>query len=554
MSFLPNAFHPAPRLLCGTPLLLSLMLLAGCATDSLRDAPESADKPWVPDHFARKQFTGADSSQKAGALKMPPGYSLPGNTHLPQHEALNTPEIPEISATHSYNLAELIDIAQSTNPATRIAWDAARNSALATGITRSAYLPELTATIVGGYNYQKHSRNARTSTAPKTIEGNGEVQSLGMRWLLFDFGKRSALLESARQTSLASNISFTAAHQKLIYSVASAWYLYMATQARLKLVRQSLNNANRIEAATQTRLHHGEGTIIDSSEAEAATAQAKLQLVQTRGDLQNRYLALLTAMGISPTTQIALHQEPETILTPDDIRLTDKMVHDAMARRPDVLAAYASERASESRIRAAKAEFLPKIFTSGNATYGTGHLNLNGLPGIGGGSSSVNVNSSNFSGLILGGITVPVFDGGLRLAQLKMAQDNEDAARAQLQKTEDNSIHEIVEAQNSLHTAIEAHLAAETLRHASQTAFDASLTAYQSGQGNVTHMLEVQNALFRAAITCSDTYYASLVAASALAFATGSLGDSNALPNPLNAHPPAPGFAPAPTAEPEFPE
>ena len=48
-----------------------------------------------------------------------------------------------LDATHSYSLAELVDIAEQNNPTTRIAWEQAKQRAESLGIARSEYFPIL---------------------------------------------------------------------------------------------------------------------------------------------------------------------------------------------------------------------------------------------------------------------------------------------------------------------------------------------------------------------------------------------------------------------------
>ena len=46
-----------------------------------------------------------------------------------------------------------------------------------------------------------------------------------VKYLLFDFGGRTATVEEASQLSIAANAEFTTAHQKLIYNVADAYFM-----------------------------------------------------------------------------------------------------------------------------------------------------------------------------------------------------------------------------------------------------------------------------------------------------------------------------------------
>ncbi len=118
-------------------------VLGGCATSSLEMAPERPDQPWTPE-------TTVDGEIVPGTRAPPPSsdkdFALPANTAA---AALQPPQ--PINASHTYTLPELIDIAERSNPSTKIAWNAARNMALAKGIAESTFLPRLTASAIGGY-------------------------------------------------------------------------------------------------------------------------------------------------------------------------------------------------------------------------------------------------------------------------------------------------------------------------------------------------------------------------------------------------------------------
>ncbi|MBF0860535.1 TolC family protein [Gluconobacter kanchanaburiensis] len=521
--------------------LLVPCLLASCATQALDSAPAAPNRPWQPNIAANGEIL--PGRHDPHALNLPSGYTLPSNTRI--HTRAPAPEL-QVQTGHAYSLAELIDIAQSANPETRRAWNMARDAALAVGIARSTYLPRLTATVIGGYN---HSRNdganptlTNAGTAGSVINsglsglenalggirnntsGAGEVQTLGMEWLLFDFGKREAVIEATKQAQIASNILFTAAHQKIIYGVTTAYYTHEAAAGRVRLLRLARDNAKFVQTSAEARLRQGQGTIVDVTQARQATAQTELRLVQAEGDEENTRLDLLNAIGISPASKLETLDISGRPLAVDDMRLTDAFVQQAVSRRPDVLAAYASAKAARSRVQAARSEFLPKVFMTGNVAYTTGRLALSSIPGVGSEAPpTLNLSSNSFSSLILGGITVPIFDGGTRAALLKQAQDQSDSADATLRQTVDSSVKQIVAAENALRTSLSAYAASGRLETAAKTSFDASTTAYRSGVGSLTQTSIAQNGYLDATLSHSDAYYAALIAAAGLAFGTGSI-------------------------------
>jgi outer membrane protein len=78
---------------------------------------------------------------------------------------------------------------------------------------------------------------------------------------------------------------------------------------------------------------------------------------------KNAYLNLISAMGISPLTKLRIADASRRSLTPGMTRSVERVISAALARRPDVLTAYATQKASLANFHAAAAEFLPKVFS-----------------------------------------------------------------------------------------------------------------------------------------------------------------------------------------------
>ncbi|QDH17179.1 TolC family protein [Swingsia samuiensis] len=491
--------------------LCSLFFLSSCASQELRTAPQRSDQAWQPTVNAQNVIIPQHSRQHT--LLMPQEYSLPANKDIQIRPA------SAVENAHNFTLPELIDLAQSNNPQTKIAWEEAKNAALSVGITKSTYLPQLTATIVGGYTHRKNQGNSITSAS-----AHGEIQTLGMQWLLFDFGRKEALIKAAREDQIASNIMFTQEHQKIIYNVTVSFYSYLSNKAHIALLQTALNNAKKIEKAAQAKLKYGQGTITDLLQSQQLIAQSEVRLVQAQGALNNAYITLINNIGISPKSHIAIEDIQKHDLDTHTIHLTDNIIQEYLEQRPDVLAAYAKVKSAQSRVKAAQKEFLPKIFLSGNMAYSTGRLGLSSAPSVGSNSSpTYNLSTNSFSGIILGGVTVPIFDGGLRSATLKQAKNMSDSSEASLQQTVDNSVKQIIVSENSLSTSLSAYSASEKLEKTSLSSFDASLISYQNNIGSIVQLAMAQNSLIDAEMNESDAYYASLIAATDLAFASGSL-------------------------------
>lgn len=498
-------------------LYLCPLLLAGCAMSAIDMAPSRPDAPWTPATRADGEIVpGAPAS--SGQPKSDT-YVLPSNPALG-----NVPPPPKLDADHAYTLPELIDIAQSTNPMTRVAWEDARNTALGAGIAAAAFLPSISASVVGAYQTGNNRNTAFGTTASSDVSGSETISAISVQWLLFDFGERTATVSAAKQVSTMANIAFTAAHQQVIYKVSLAFYAHAAALARVDTADKALVNAQEVQAAAEARYAHGIGTTVEVAQARQATAQGQLAQVQAAGQVQDTYTTLTSAMGISPLSQFRIADMSHRKLSTAMLDPIEQIVSEALARRPDVLGAYAAHEASLAKLRAAQAEFMPKLFLGATGSYVSGGLDVTALPGVGQESPTVNLSGSHLGATVLMGVTVPIYDGGLRRALESQARSDAAKTDLTLEQVRNEATRQIVAAKNGVKTSLSALDASEALATAAQVTFDAALAAYRSGVGSITDVTRAETQLLEARNAATDAYSTALAAAATLALSVGALG------------------------------
>ena len=114
-----QAFH-----ICGPALAISLLIF-GCGKGGwAQTAPSSADHPWQ----ASGERMIENDARKFRELRF------------------------GVDPERIYSLAELIDLAESHNPETRVAWEAARAQLAALGVARSELYPTLAAIALSETN------------------------------------------------------------------------------------------------------------------------------------------------------------------------------------------------------------------------------------------------------------------------------------------------------------------------------------------------------------------------------------------------------------------
>jgi len=497
----------------GAIALISLSLLA-CSSSFLNLAPASATTPYYGAPGMPAIDTGSSDFAVASDPSMPVAIAT-----------------PKLDASRTYSLPELINIAQMTSPATRAAWERARQAAAATGLAEAAYLPILSADVLAGFAVTSNTApgfEALFIDIPSgtiTTKGVQAVPSLAIQWLLFDFGGRDAALATAQQLSFAANVGFNGTHQRLIYDVANAYYQNAASRAQTRINRESLENARLVQTAAEARLEQGIATTMEVAQAKQQVAQAEFDLSEASGQERSTYAALLGAMGLSPTLSIKVQDiagKPLPRHVPGDL---DRLIVASLQRRADVQASFAQLKASEQGILAAEADFLPKVALTGsaNAVLGTYTVSDSRF----GAHESLNVHQPNAALLL--GVTLPIFDGGMRDAQLDSARANAAASAYDFSRLQTTAAQEIVVAYDVLRTSLSGYAAATALVTAALTNNEAALEYYQTGLGTLQDLSVTQTGLLKARYAQAQARSNAFSAAATLAFATGTLTSAHGL-------------------------
>ncbi|WP_156458169.1 TolC family protein [Devosia epidermidihirudinis] len=491
---------------------LAMVGLAACSSSSMKLAPASATTPY-------KGVAGQAAVNGGSA-----DFGVATDPSMPIVIAA-----PKLDANHTYSLPELINIAQLSNPVTRAAWQRAREAAAASGAVEATYLPILTADVLAGYAVTSNTVpgiDIGPVTVPSgtvTTSGIQATPALAVKWLLFDFGARDAALASAQQLSFAANVTFNAAHQKLIFDVSNAFFQYSAARSQSRINRDALANSKVVLSASEARLKQGIATTMEVAQAKQQVAQAEFDLTQATGRERNTYHYLLEAMGISPTTTIKVQDVSGRALPRVVPTNLDTLIVASLQRRPDVQAAFARVKANKEGIAAARAEYMPKVAVTGTLNQNVGHYSIDdsrvGTVG------SLNVNQPNAAVLV--GLSLPLFDGGLRDARMEAAVAQAAASEQEFAQLQNLAAREIVVAYDVLRTSLSGHAAATELVNAAQTNYDAALDYYKNGLGTMADISIAQTGLLKAQYARAQARSDSLSAAATMAFATGQLTNAS---------------------------
>jgi outer membrane protein TolC len=441
-------------------------------------------------------------------------------------------EAATIDPDKVYDLPALIDIAERTNPETRVAWERARQAASAVGLSESAYFPYLAASAGAGY--------IRTfipfpvlqqGPGPKEVSvvGGGvlgfDLESakvaLDMKWLLFDFGERKASKIVAEEGLTAADVGFNAVHQQIVFAVAQRYYEFNSARQKVEAAESSQSAAQTVAQSVRERLDHGLATRPELLQAEQEAARAAFDLEAARGAMSDTLVELVGSLGILPTTKLQVSTLPERSSDPDTMESLEDLIGRALVQRPDLVAKLSKVRASRAAVQGARAAYYPKFFLEGNVGWLGMEMRTARTPFFGG-------SQAIYGGEILA--SVPVFDGFARREKLQIAESDLQASEEELAHSRDSVIQEVWKARTQVETALRKLDSAEKLIAASESAYAASLEAYHHGLGTYVEVANAQRNVATARSVMVDTSSAVHISLTSLALTVGDL--ARPAPNP----------------------
>jgi outer membrane protein len=496
------------------------VLSFACATSYLSRAP--------PSHDSAPRSASGDR----GDFSLPP---------------LASPPVPAEGGTvdvdRAYGLPDLIDIGESMNPDTRIEWENARQAAFAVGLARSEYLPTISALALGGY---RRTWLQVPTTSPTVTVGPSDVLPgvsfplpavtgsrhlgvdsfdllpfLAIRWQLLDFG-RSAGIEAAEHASMAANVSFTAAHQRVVFEVTRAYLRLSAGRAQTAVARDALQQTRAIAKATEARRQRGLATTVEVAEARREVAQGEYSLVQAQASETAVYTALLATLGVDPLRRlniatISSRELPEHL---DDS--VDSYLRAALRTRPDLQAAVAMRSSAQATVSKSQTSFLPRMSLSGTAGAGWLGAKAEGAPWT-------TATAPNLA--VLMSFEWTLFDFGVRDAQAEIARSRSNQAEQMVEKLQRHATQEVVAAYDDANANLARYKAAASLERTAAVAQDAVTKSYANGLATITDTFSAQKSRSLASAAKEQAFSEALIAATALVFASGQLGSADAVPD-----------------------
>ena len=371
-----------------------------------------------------------------------------------------------------------VETALLRNPGVAQAVARARVAEANIRMKRADQLPQAGA----GLNSTRQRQNMSAMAGPlgeladdMSFISNNHNAALEVSWELDLWGRLSALSSAARAEFLASAEQLRGARQSVAAQVVQLYYDIVHARAQVELSERTVEALAEMSRQIGNRAEVGIASPSDAMLALANLGSAEAGLEQRHEALARTLRQLDVLLGYYPAgalqTADSLPGVPAAPATGVPAQLLE--------RRPDVRAAEMALMAAGYQLGAAERSFLPSLSLSGSAGYSSSAWS--GL-----------FDSSNLVWSVAGQVMQPIFQGGRLVAQVDIAEGQQDEALHGYVDTALNALAEVESllAVDSLLERRESSLGASA--SAAEQAVEVSYNRYQQGIDPFLNVLESQ--------------------------------------------------------------
>lgn len=348
------------------------------------------------------------------ALPLPEHYAVPTGTAAPQ--------LRWWSALGDPTLTRLVARAYAASPDLRLAEARLRQARARQGVQDAQGGP--TVDLDGRVSRDLLSRNgepfANLPLPNPKVNFTNEQVGFDASWELDLFGRQRRLSEAARARTESSAEQLEDARLVLAAEVARSYIELRTWQQRLVLARESAGRLEDLLGLAQVSFRAGDTSRQDLRQAELNLASFQATLPDLEVGLRDS-LTTLATLTAQPVEQVQAQVGPAAPLMAVPSAPAAGLPSDLLNRRPDLRSAERDLQAANADVGVAIAERYPRFSLVGNAGWNT----------VRSGTLLQNA-SRNWS---LGPqFSLPLFDQGLRKAQVRADQAAYDAALATYHK------------------------------------------------------------------------------------------------------------------------
>jgi outer membrane protein, multidrug efflux system len=296
------------------------------------------------------------------------------------------------------------------------------------------------------------------------------------------WGKNRATSEAAQQNALASRFDRDTVVISTDVSVATAYFLVLSSQDRIKIARQNVEAANRVLTLIKQRFDAGTASALEVAQQETLVAQQRATIPPLDEILRQNIATLALLVGRAPAFVKVRGGSIYRLGIPT---VTAGLPSELLLERPDIRFAEAQLASADASVTAARAAFFPSITLTGQ--YGILSTALKNL-----------FTPQAIFYQVAANLAQPIFDGFRLEGQLEQAQGRQLELLSGYRKSIVSGFTDVERALIAIADNAELERLQRQVVTASQQAFNIAEQRLREGTVDLTTVLITQQALFNA--------------------------------------------------------
>lgn len=230
--------------------------------------------------------------------------------------------------------------------------------------SKAGYLPRVSA--VG--EVAKYDIKGSNSSQ---VEDNVTGFSLSANQLIYDFGKTSNIIDSAKEDYLASNFETVKNISFTVLKIKEAYYNILSSFQQINLAKESIKIDELHLVQAEKYYKAGVRTLIDVTDAQLKLSNSKLELIQAQYNLKNAQTKLISILGIDETQKIDIKNAQEITYLAKSLEVTNLQLENLLSKgyenRPELKMFEKQINAQKLKLKSNRAEYYPRV--DFDATY-----------------------------------------------------------------------------------------------------------------------------------------------------------------------------------------
>ncbi len=406
------------------------------------------------------------------------------------------------------SLKQCIDIALHQQPSIRASISLTEVNRKILVQARSAWYPWISAQ--GGYT--RETNNYVFPPAFSHIFPSGAIPpesntsydyytaSIGFNWLLTNFGQRLYAIRAQQQAVKSSQYDEQTTKSDVIFDVTQGYYGVLAGQHLSEVADKVLEESRKHLEQAKGFFEVGRVSRIDVATAETDYANAQLNMITAKNNVELAMVNLLNAMGVKDTDTVTILDT----MTPTTYEIDfAAAIKNAMDNRSELKSLNATDQSIKESEKSTIASNLPSII-------GTGGYNWAGYR-----------TPMTWNWAIGVGVQFPIFSGFNTYGQYGALKARQHNIEAQIDVLKQGIILQVKQAGLNLQQAKDSIIASKKAMDSAQLNLELAEERYTTGAGSIIELTDAETLFASTSAAYIQTIYQYNIALAQLERAEG---------------------------------